>query len=81
MTREKARELPAVQAQTGGGYNRNAARLILAGVLREHGQPAVDGFIREFDLQQLFDFETGARFTGPDFSSDTETTLPTRRIM
>ena len=42
MTREKARELPAVQAQTGGGYNRNAARLILAGVLREHGQPAAE---------------------------------------
>jgi len=65
MTREKARELPAVQAQTGGGHNRNAARLILAGVLREHGQPAADGFIREFDLQQLFGFETGARFTAP----------------
>ena len=33
MTLEKARELLAVQAQTGGGYNRNAARLILAEVL------------------------------------------------
>ena len=65
MTREKARELPAVQAQTGGGYNRNAARLILAGVLREHGQPAVDGFIREFDLERLFGFKAGTRFTAP----------------
>jgi hypothetical protein len=65
MTREKARELPAVQTQTGGGYNHNAARLILAGVLREHGQPAAVGFIREFDLQQLFGFETGARLTAP----------------
>ena len=65
MTLEKVRELPAVQAQTGGGSNRNAARLILAGVLREHGQPAADGFIRKFDLQQLFGFETGARFTAP----------------
>lgn len=65
MTLEKARELPAVQVQMGGGYNRNAARLILAEVLREHGQPAVDGFIREFDLQQLSGFETGTRFTAP----------------
>jgi len=65
MTLEKARELLAVQAQMGGGYSRNAARLILAEVLREHGQPAVDGFIREFDLQQLFGFKTGTRFTAP----------------
>ena len=65
MTLVKTRELQAVQAQMGGGYNRNAARLVLAGVLREHGQPGVDDFIREFDLQQLFGFETGTRFTTP----------------
>jgi hypothetical protein len=65
VTLEKARELLAVQAQMGGGYNRNAARLILAEVLREHGQSAVDGFIREFDLEQLFGFKAGTRFTGP----------------
>ncbi len=65
MTLVKARELQAVQAQMGGGYKRNAARLILAEVLGEHSQPAVDGFIREFDLQQLFGFETGTRFTAP----------------
>ena len=65
MTLEKARELLAVQAQMGGGYNRNAARLILAEVLREHGQSAVDGFIREFDLERLFGFKAGTRFTAP----------------
>ena len=65
MTLEKARELLAVQAQMGGGYNRNAARLILAEVLREHGQPAVDSFIREFDLETLFGFKAGTRFTAP----------------
>jgi hypothetical protein len=65
MTREKARELPAVQAQMGGGYNRNAARLILVEVLHEHGQPGVDCFIREIDLQRLFGFGTGTRFTAP----------------
>jgi hypothetical protein len=65
MTLEKARELLAVQADMGGGYNRNGARLILAEVQREHGQKAVDGFIREFDLEQLFGFKPGAHFTTP----------------
>jgi hypothetical protein len=65
MTLEKARELLAVQAHMGGGYNRNAARLILAEVMREHGQSAVDGFIREFDLEHLFGFKAGTRFTAP----------------
>jgi len=32
VTLEKARELPSVQADMGGGYNRNSARLILAEV-------------------------------------------------
>jgi hypothetical protein len=65
MTLEKARELLAVQADMGGGYNRNAARLILAEVQREHGQSAVDAFVREFDLEQLFGFKTGTQFTAP----------------
>ena len=38
MTLEKARELLAVQADMGGGYNRNGARLILAEVQLDHGQ-------------------------------------------
>lgn len=62
MTLEKARELLAVQADMGGGYNRNGARLILAEVQHEHGQDAVDAFIREFDLEQLFGFKPGTRF-------------------
>jgi len=65
MTLEKARELLAVQAQMGGGYNRNAARLILAEVRREHGQQPVDEFIREFDLEQLFGFLPGTEFRVP----------------
>ena len=65
MTLEKARELLAVQADMGGGYNRNGARLILAEVQREHGQAAVDGFIRELDLEQVFGFKPGTQFTGP----------------
>lgn len=65
MTLEKARELLAVQAQMGGGYNRNGARLILAEVQREHGQQTVDAFIREFDLEQLFGFLPGTEFKAP----------------
>lgn len=62
MTLEKARELIAVQANMGGGYNRNGAKLILAEVQREHGQGAVDRLIREFDLEQLFGFKPGSVF-------------------
>ena len=65
MTLEKARELLAVQADMGGGYNRNGARLILAEVQREHGQAAVDGFIRELDVVHLFGFKPGSQFYAP----------------
>lgn len=63
MTLEKARELISVQASLGGGYNRNSAKLILAEVRREHGQEAVDRLIAEYDLQRIFGFELGARFS------------------
>jgi hypothetical protein len=49
----------------GGGYNRNGARLVLAEVQREHGQEAVDQLIRELDLEQIFGFRAGTKFTGP----------------
>lgn len=65
MTLEKARELISVQANMGGGYNRNGARLILAEVQREHGQQAVDRLIREFDLETLFGFKAGTSFSAP----------------
>ena len=65
MTLEKARELLSVQANMGGGYNRNGARLILAEVQREHGQAAVNQLIREFNLDQVFGFEPDTKFTGP----------------
>lgn len=64
MTIERARELLAVQADIGGGYNRNSARLILAEVGRIHGQQAVDKLIEEFDLERRFGFRPGSRFTG-----------------
>jgi hypothetical protein len=60
MTLEKARELLDTQAGFGGGYNRQSARLILAEVIREHGQAAADALIREMRLDQLFGFQPGA---------------------
>jgi hypothetical protein len=57
VTLDRARELLKVQAGFGGSYNANGARLILAEVGREHGQGAVDGLIRELDLERVFGFK------------------------
>ncbi len=54
MTLDKARELLAAQAQFGGGYQRNGAKLIIADVQREHGQQAANQLIRELGLEALF---------------------------
>ncbi len=64
MTLERARQLLAVQADFGGFYNANSAKLILAEVQREHGQAGVDQMIRELDLTGIFGFEPGTRFEG-----------------
>jgi len=63
MTVERARELVALQAQLGGGYNRNSVRLILGEVQRHHGQPVVDALIREFDLTSIFGIAAGSDFS------------------
>ena len=65
MTLERARELLTIQVGFGSGYNRNAARLILAEVQREHGQAAVDELIRALDLEQAFGFQIGTSFHHP----------------
>lgn len=62
MTLERARQLLETQAGFGGGYNRQGARLILVEVAREHGQQAVDGLIRELDLERVFGFNPGMLF-------------------
>ncbi|GIX28462.1 hypothetical protein [Pelomicrobium sp. G1] len=64
MTLEKARQLLKVQADFGGFYNANAAKLILSEVQREHGQVAVDALIRELRLEEIFGWEPGTRFEG-----------------
>jgi len=59
MTLVKARELLAAQASFGGGYNRHGARLILAEVVREHGQGAADRLIAELGLDRVFGIAPG----------------------
>ena len=57
-------ELLRVQADFGGFYNANSAKLILAEVTREHGQAAVDRLIRDLNLDKVFGFEAGMHFEG-----------------
>ena len=64
MTLDRARQLLKVQADFGGFYNANSAKLILSEVQREHGQAAGDGLIRELALDAIFGFEPGTRFEG-----------------
>lgn len=63
MTLDRARELINVQLGFGGGYNRNAVRLILGEVQRDHGQAAVDSLIKELGLEQAFGLEPGNDFS------------------
>jgi hypothetical protein len=60
MTLEKARQLLEAQVGFGGGYNRQGARLIVADVIREHGQDAADDLIRDLRLDELFGFRPGS---------------------
>ncbi|MES2000403.1 MAG: hypothetical protein V4446_13920 [Pseudomonadota bacterium] len=64
MTLDRARQLLAVQANFGGFYNGNSAKLILSEVQREHGQACVDQMITELNLMEIFGFEPGMRFEG-----------------
>jgi len=64
MTIDRARQLLKVQVDFGGFYNANSAKLILSEVQKEHGQIAVNAFIREFDLEALWGFQPGTRFEG-----------------
>ncbi|NTV94878.1 MAG: hypothetical protein HGA75_05610 [Thiobacillus sp.] len=64
MTLDRARQLLKVQADFGGFYNANSAKLILSEVMKEHGQAAVDRLITELSLDEIFGFERGTRFEG-----------------
>lgn len=64
MTLDRARQMLRVQADFGGFYNANSAKLILSEVQREHGQAAVDQLILELQLDRIFGFEPGMQFVG-----------------
>lgn len=64
MTLDRAKQPLKIQADFGGFYNGNSARLILSEARREHGQDAVDQLIGEPDLGGIFGFEPGTRFEG-----------------
>jgi len=63
MTPERASELIQQQISFGSGYNRNAVRLILKEVQREHGQPLVDRLILDLQLEQVFGLKPGTDFS------------------
>ncbi|HEB82740.1 MAG TPA: hypothetical protein ENJ11_07750 [Gammaproteobacteria bacterium] len=62
MTLEKARELIAMHASLGSGYNRNACRMVLGEVMRDFGQQTVDELIREFKLEEQWEIKPGTKF-------------------
>ncbi len=63
MILERARELISQQLAFGGGYNRNAVRLILSEMQQELGQSAVDRLIDEMDLTTAFGLRRGTDFS------------------
>jgi hypothetical protein len=64
MTPERAQELIRQQMSFSSGYNRNAIRLILGEIQREHGQSVTDTLVLEFNLEQAFDIKPGTDFSG-----------------
>jgi len=65
MTLQRAYELLETQVYIGQGYNRNAARLILAEVQRDLGQNAIDELIIQLNMEQVFGFKPGQQFKSP----------------
>lgn len=62
MTLEKAREMIADHVAIGGGYNQTSTKIVLGELQNDVGQQAVDSVIREFGLQQLWNFIPGTKF-------------------
>jgi hypothetical protein len=60
MSIDKARELPSIQVSFGGGYNRNAAKLILTELYNDCGPSCVDRLISEFHLDEIFGIKPGS---------------------
>lgn len=64
MTSERGREFITIQLQFGGGYNRNAVRLILGETQREPGRAVADALIVELGLEQAFGLRPGTDLSG-----------------
>lgn len=62
MTLEKTHELITMHADPGSGYNRNAARMVVAEVKRDFGQETVDALIREYDIEKQWKIKPGTKF-------------------
>lgn len=62
MTLEKANELITMHVDLGSGYNRNAVRMVLGEVMRDHGQQAVDQLIHDHGLEQKWQIKPGTHF-------------------
>jgi len=62
MTLDKARELIETHVMMASGYNRNATKMVLGELNKDEGQQAVDQIIREFQLDELWDFQPGTHF-------------------
>ena len=63
MTLQRVRELLLeVQVFTGQGYNRNAAKMILVSIRREHGQAATDQLIANLSMGSVIRFEASQNF-------------------
>lgn len=65
MTLEKANELIAMHVSFGSGYNRHAARMILGEVMRDFDQATVDALIKEYSLDEKWDFQPGVFYDTP----------------
>ena len=61
MEIERAKEMIRLQLSLGGGYNRNAVRLILAEIQRDHDQTVIDALIYELGLDTAFGIHAGEK--------------------
>lgn len=64
MQISRARELIQQQMAFTSGYNRNAVRMILGEVARVHGPVAVRQLFRDFDLENHFELDPSADYSG-----------------
>ncbi len=62
MTLQRVRELLEKLFFTGQGYNRNAPKMILVSVRREHGRAATNQLIADLSMGSVIRFEACQNF-------------------